>query len=109
MDKMVVHLNVLSPGMEDEVLRKLDAAEVVIVDRRRIRHLHLQILSSLFSHMASHVATATPRYSASMLDNATVGCFLLLHVIAALRREHKSGCGSMIANESGPISICVAD
>ena len=43
-DKMVVHLNVLSLGVEDGVLRDLDAAEVVAVDRRRIRHLLLQIL-----------------------------------------------------------------
>ena len=43
-DKMIVHLNVLSPGMEDEVLCKLDVAELVTVDCRRIRHLHLQIL-----------------------------------------------------------------
>ena len=43
-DKVVVHLNVLISGVEDGVLRKLDAAEVVTVDRRRIRHLHLQIL-----------------------------------------------------------------
>ena len=44
MDKVVVHLNVLSLGVEDGVLRLLDVAEVVIVDRCRIRHLHLQIL-----------------------------------------------------------------
>ena len=43
-NKMVVHLNVLSPGVEDGVLRKLDVLEVVAVDRRRIRHLHLKIL-----------------------------------------------------------------
>ena len=43
-EKVVVHLNVLSPGVEDGVLRKLDAAEVVTVDRCRIRHLHLEIL-----------------------------------------------------------------
>ena len=43
-EKMVVHLNVLFPGVEDGVLGKLDVAEVVVVNRRRIRHLHLQIL-----------------------------------------------------------------
>ena len=43
-NKMVVHLNVFSPGVENGVLRELDAAEVVVVDRRRIRHLLLQIL-----------------------------------------------------------------
>ena len=43
-DKMVVHLNVLSLGVEDGVLHKLDIAEVVTIDRCRIGHLHLQIL-----------------------------------------------------------------
>ena len=37
--------------------------------------------------MASHVAIATPQYLASLLDSATVGCFLLLEVIGALPSE----------------------
>ena len=41
---MIVHLDVLGPGVEDRVLRELDAAEVVTVDRRWIGHLLLQIL-----------------------------------------------------------------
>ena len=44
MDKMIVYLNFLSPGMEDGVLRELDVVEVVAVDRRRIRHFLMQIL-----------------------------------------------------------------
>ena len=43
-DKVVVHLNVLSSGVEDGVLHKLDIAEVVGIDRRRIERIHLQIL-----------------------------------------------------------------
>ena len=43
-NKVVPHLNVLSPGMEDGVFRKLDVVEVLVIDRHRIRHLHLQIL-----------------------------------------------------------------
>ena len=43
-DKMVVHLNVLSPGVEEGVLGKLEAIEVVAVDCRRIGYLLLQIL-----------------------------------------------------------------
>ena len=39
-----MHLNVLSPGVEYGVLRELDVVEVVVVDRRRIGHLLLQIL-----------------------------------------------------------------
>ena len=42
-DKMVVHLDVLSPCVEDGVLRELDAVEVVVVDHRRIGHLLLPI------------------------------------------------------------------
>ena len=36
-DKMIVHLNVLGPSVEDGVLRKLDVVEVVAVDRCRSR------------------------------------------------------------------------
>ena len=39
-----MHVDVLSPSVEDGVLRYLDVVEVVVVDRRRIGHLHLQIL-----------------------------------------------------------------
>ena len=43
-DEMIVQLNVLSPAVEDGVLRNLDAAEVIAVYCHRLRHLHLQIL-----------------------------------------------------------------
>ena len=39
------------------------------------------------SHTASQATTAVPLYSASVLDSATVGCFLLLQEIAPLPRE----------------------
>ena len=35
-DEVIVHLNVLGPCVENGVFRKLDVAEVVPVDRRRI-------------------------------------------------------------------------
>ena len=38
---MVVHFNVLGPGVKDMVLRELDVVEVVAIDRRRVRHLRL--------------------------------------------------------------------
>ena len=38
---MVMHLNVLGPGVEDGALPKLDVVQVVVVDRRRIRQLHV--------------------------------------------------------------------
>ena len=81
MDKITVHLNVLGPGVEDKIL---DVDEVVVVDCRRIRHLHLQTLRQ----MASHVVTTAPGYLALVLDSATVGCFLLLQVIATLPSEN---------------------
>ena len=40
---MVMHLNVLGPSVEYEVFRKLDATEVVAIDRRLSGHLHMQI------------------------------------------------------------------
>ena len=43
-NKVIVHLNVLSPCVEYRVLHELDAVEVVAVDRCRIGHLHLQVL-----------------------------------------------------------------
>ena len=42
-DKVVVHPNVLCQCVENRVLCELDVAEVVIVDRRCIAHLLLQV------------------------------------------------------------------
>ena len=44
MEKMILHLNVLSLDVQDGDFRQLDTVEVVAIDRRRIKHLHLQIL-----------------------------------------------------------------
>ena len=41
----------------------------------------------LFNHIASHAATIAHLYSTSLLDNAIVSCFLLLHDMAPLPRE----------------------
>jgi hypothetical protein len=43
-DEVIMHFNVLRPCVEDWILCKLDAAEFVGIDLRRIRHLLLQIL-----------------------------------------------------------------
>jgi hypothetical protein len=43
-NEMVVHFDVLCPCVKNGVLRKLDAAEVVAVDHRQIRHLLMQVL-----------------------------------------------------------------
>ena len=106
MDEVIVHLNVLGPCVGNGVLRELDPVELVVVDRSNTSSC--RSLSSRFNHMASHVATTGPRYSASVLDSATVGCFLLLHAIA-IKTERVSRRGSAIGCVASPISIGVAD
>jgi hypothetical protein len=44
--------------------------------------------SSFCNQTISHAAIAAPLYSASMLDNANVGCFLLLQLTAPLPKEN---------------------
>ena len=44
--------------------------------------------SSLCSQAISHGAIIAPLYLASVLDKATIGCFVLLHVIEALPSEN---------------------
>jgi len=38
--------------------------------------------SSFYNQTTSHATIATPLYSASVPDNATIGCFLLLQLTA---------------------------
>ena len=40
-NKVIMHLDVLGPGVEYAVSRKVDTAKVVAIDRRRIGHLHM--------------------------------------------------------------------
>ena len=42
----------------------------------------------LLSQTTSQAAMVAPLYSASVLDSATVGCFLLLHNTVPLPREN---------------------
>ena len=44
MDEVVVHLNVLGLCVENRLLREMDVVEVVVVHRRWIGHLLLQVL-----------------------------------------------------------------
>jgi hypothetical protein len=39
LDKMIVHFDVLSPCVKNRVFCELDAAEVVAINHRQIRHL----------------------------------------------------------------------
>ena len=47
-------------------------------------------LSILFSQTASLEEIVVPLYLGSVIDSATVGCFLLLQDIALLSREKKN-------------------
>mgnify|MGYP007130484101 CR=1 FL=1 len=85
---MVVHLNVLGLGVEDGVLRKFDAAEVVAVDCRQFGHLQLQILEYPLEPYGFACRDNRPGYSTSVLDSAIVGSLLLLQAIAALPSEN---------------------
>jgi hypothetical protein len=44
--------------------------------------------SSFYNQTTSHAIIAAPLYFASMLDSATVSCFLLLQLIAPLPKEN---------------------
>jgi hypothetical protein len=86
MEEMIMHVDVLCPCMEAGFFASwmlLRLLEWITVGSYTSS---CRSLSSRFNHIASHVATAAPRYSASVLGIATVGCFLLLHAIAALPR-----------------------
>jgi len=43
--------------------------------------------SSFCNQTTSHAAIATPLYSTSVLDSATVGCFLLLQLTSPLPKK----------------------
>jgi hypothetical protein len=43
-DEMIVHLDVLRHCVKNRVFRELNAAKVVTIDHRRIRHLLMQVL-----------------------------------------------------------------
>ena len=68
---MVVYFNVFSSGVKHGVASEVDAAH-------RIRDGNAQVLQNLLE----------PLYLASVLDSATVGCFLLLQQIAPLPMEN---------------------
>ena len=109
-EKMIVHLNVLSLGMEDGVLRELDVAEVVTVDRRQIRHLLLQILKQ--SLQPYGLACRNSRFSILGFSAQWGNCRLLLATPrdrATPKREGVCKRGSAISGIASPISIGVAD
>jgi len=43
--------------------------------------------SSFCNQTTSHAVIVTPLYSASVFDNATIGCFLLLQLTAPLQQK----------------------
>ncbi len=44
--------------------------------------------TSFYNQTTSHATIATPLYSASVPDNATIGCFLLLQLTTPLPKEN---------------------
>ena len=84
---MVVHLNVLSPGVEDGVLRKLDASKVVIVDQRWIDNFHLQILQQ---PIEPYVFTCCNNHS-SILGKDARQCYSRLFLLARSYRRTPQG------------------
>ncbi len=44
--------------------------------------------SSFYNQTTSHAAIVAPLYSASVLDNATIGCFLLLQLTTSFPKEN---------------------
>ena len=107
---MVVHINVLSSGVEDGILRKLDVAKVVAVDRRRIGHLLLQILKEPLQ--PNGCACGDNRSSVLSFVARQCNCRLLLTAPRdrnTLDGERVSRCGSAIGGVASPISIGVAD
>ena len=85
-NEVVVHFDMFSSGVEHGVLSEVDGAHIVVDDANRI-HKTPRSFRMRLSHTASHAATVVPLYSASMLDTANVGCFLMLQEIAPLPRE----------------------
>ena len=73
-----MHFNVFSSGVKHGVVSEVDAAHIVVKDANRIRDGNAQVLQNSLEPYNFISATAAPLYSASVLDSATVGCFLLL-------------------------------
>ena len=83
-----MHLYMLCASMKDKVFRDLVVAHVVAMNWNWFNGLNPYVPHSLFSHIASQVATTAPLYSAFVLDNATIDCFLLLQEIVAILKEN---------------------
>jgi hypothetical protein len=106
---MIVHLDVLRPCVKNKVLRELNAAEVVTIDHRRIRHLLMQVLEQSlnpdgFARRDSH---------ASIFHFRARQCYCRLLLTAPRDRdtpdgERVSGRGSSIGSVASPIRIGVA-
>ena len=95
MDKMIVHLNVLSSGVENRVLRELDVAEVVAV------------AASTYGFACHDNCSSILGFGARQCN-----CQLLLtapRVRGTPERERVSGRGSAIGGIASPICIGVAD
>ena len=79
-----MHFNVFSTGVKHGVASEVNVAHIVVEGSAMgaPRSFNIRL-----SHTASQTAIVAPLYSASLLDKATVGCFLQLQEIAPLPRE----------------------
>ena len=85
---MIVYLNVLGPSVKDWVMSLMNIAHVIAIEDNRILDGSAKSFNILLSHTTSHATTVVSLHSTSLLDNATVGCFLLLQDMAPLPREN---------------------
>jgi hypothetical protein len=88
LNEVIMNLNVFRPCMKHWVLSQLNTAKVITIYDNLSLHMHPKSPSSLRNQATSHAAIAAPLYSASVLDKATVDCFLLLQVTATFPKEN---------------------
>ena len=86
-DELVVHLDVLSLSMENQVPSQVNVARVVAVEEDGIFDGDVQILENPLNPDGFASCHDSLLYSTSIPDNVIVGCFLLLHEMGLLSRE----------------------
>ena len=58
------------------------------MDQFSLVHQFVEVFQQSFNHTVSQAAIAAALYFASMLDRATIGCYLLLQEISPLPSEN---------------------
>ena len=73
-----MHFDMLCTWVEHRVPSQIDTAHVVAIKGSQIFDGYAQVLEYPLEPTPSHAAIVAPLYSASVLERATVACFLLL-------------------------------